>query len=95
MLADLLSSDLENPDQRTTREMMQEDLRKAMSSVLSSEEQTVLVLKYGLEDQGECKTNDIAEKLRITPQRVRQIELAALSKLRRHQNFLQDYLAEA
>ena len=53
--------------------------------VLSPREQEIIKLKFGISDNGivcEYKTADIAEKLGLTKERVRQIEKNALKKMK-------------
>ena len=51
-------------------------------SRLGTREQYVLTLRYGLEDGRERTQKDIAKFLSVSAERVRQIELSALAKLR-------------
>jgi RNA polymerase primary sigma factor len=68
-------------DEVTTASMLQVLLREALLD-LSPREARILRLRYGLVD-GETRTLDkIGKKLGVTRERVRQIEISALSRLR-------------
>jgi len=58
-----------------------EELVRALTT-LDSREQTVLVLRYGLDAQPPRTLSDVGDHLGITRERVRQIETRALGKLR-------------
>lgn len=68
-------------------EMNIPELREAidnMLSQLSSRERTILIDHYGLDESGDAKTFDqLGKRLGISKERVRQIELQAIRKLRR------------
>jgi RNA polymerase primary sigma factor len=75
--------------------MLRRHMDDAMQ-VLSPRERQVLRLRYGLAGGREHTLGEIADQLGVTSERVRQIESAALSKLRqpklRHK--LREYLDE-
>ncbi len=58
-----------------------DELVRALGT-LDSREQTVLVLRYGLDAQPPRTLSDVGSRLGITRERVRQIETRALGKLR-------------
>lgn len=84
-LSDLIPSDaVPSPTDTVTHRLMGEDVRKAMS-VLTPRETQILSLRFGLED-GQGRTLDqVGEELGYTRERIRQIELQALAKLRHPQ----------
>ena len=51
-------------------------------------------MRYGLEDGRACSLSEIASALKLSRERVRQIEVKALHKLRqpKFRNQIQDYL---
>ncbi|MDP8936225.1 MAG: sigma-70 family RNA polymerase sigma factor [Actinomycetota bacterium] len=53
-----------------------------LMSVLDDRERRILGLRFGLGGQEPCTLKAIAERLELTPERVRQIEARALGKLR-------------
>ena len=57
-------------------------LHEAISSALTGREKTVIVSRYGLDGNGVLTLREIAERLGMTHERVRQIEVSALAKLR-------------
>lgn len=59
-----------------------DDLHKKLS-ILTSREQEVLKLHYGIGLDHECTLDEIGQKFNITRERVRQIEAKAMRKIRR------------
>ncbi len=62
-----------------------EVLEEVLNRTLNPRETHVIVLRYGLIDGIEYTLADIGTKLEISRERVRQIEVEALNKLRRHE----------
>ena len=62
-----------------------EVLEEVLNRTLNPRETHVIVLRYGLIDGTEYTLADIGTKLEISRERVRQIEVEALNKLRRHE----------
>jgi RNA polymerase primary sigma factor len=62
-----------------------EVLEEVLNRTLNPRETHVIVLRYGLIDGIEYTLADIGTKLKISRERVRQIEVEALNKLRRHE----------
>jgi RNA polymerase sigma factor (sigma-70 family) len=73
--------DAEDPFAPVAAAARREELIRALGT-LDSREQTVLVLRYGLDAQLPRTLSDVGTQLGITRERVRQIETRALSKLR-------------
>jgi RNA polymerase primary sigma factor len=69
-------------DEEILQESFQETLREALEE-LSTKEQEILSLRFGLEDDQPRTLREIGEMLGISRERVRQIENQALAKLRR------------
>ncbi len=66
--------------------------------VLPPRSREVLGLRYGLVDGREHSLADLAERFGVTSERIRQIEVAALSALRHHtpsRSIFQEYLKAA
>ena len=64
-------------------EEMLDEMRKILDGgVLDDRAKTIITMRYGLDGGGERKLNDIAVVLHCTRERVRQIEMESLRKLR-------------
>jgi RNA polymerase primary sigma factor len=72
------------PHEQTVRSLLKKYMHDALD-VLSPRSAEVLRLRYGLVDGREHSLNELAERFGVTAERVRQIETAALSKLRHSQ----------
>ncbi len=71
------------PDSRVSQENLLIDIRKMLSS-LSQKERDVLILRYGLDNNGAKKTLDeIGTQYGVSRERIRQIENRAISKLKK------------
>ena len=71
------------PDNRVSQENLFEDIRKMLSQ-LSPKERDVLILRYGLDNNGAKKTLDeIGSQYGVSRERIRQIENRAISKLKK------------
>jgi RNA polymerase primary sigma factor len=66
------------------KHFFREHLETVMKDALDDREQEVLKLRYGLEDGTEHTQSEIAEYLKLSRQRVSQIENKALLRLRHH-----------
>ncbi|NHZ71036.1 MAG: sigma-70 family RNA polymerase sigma factor, partial [Proteobacteria bacterium] len=78
----------EDPFARIADVARAEELTRALAT-LDEREQTVLVLRYGLDTRPPRTLSDVGDRLGITRERVRQIETRALGKLR-HPSTLYD-----
>ena len=74
-------ADAEDPFAVVAEKARREELGRALGT-LDDREQTVLVLRYGLDEKPPRTLSDVGEHLGITRERVRQIETRALGKLR-------------
>jgi RNA polymerase primary sigma factor len=95
-LGDLIADrSMSSPHEVAAHAMLQRHMDDAME-VLSPRERQVLRLRYGLAGNREHTLGEIADQLGVTSERVRQIESAALSKLRQPKlrNKLREYLDE-
>lgn len=71
------------PDSRVSQENLFDDIRKMLSQ-LSPKERDVLILRYGLDNNGTKKTLDeIGTQYGVSRERIRQIENRAISKLKK------------
>jgi RNA polymerase nonessential primary-like sigma factor len=80
-LGDLVEDNHASPEQLLARELLHDQLQ-ALLADLSSREAQVLRQRFGLEDDQPRTLTDIGSELRISRERVRQIESDALRKLR-------------
>lgn len=73
-----------------------EVITEVLNRTLNPREAQVIILRYGLMDGTEYTLADIGDKLRISRERVRQIEAEAIVKLKRHDSktLLQDLLQD-
>ncbi len=91
-LSDLLEDDGPSPDDYATESSLKSDLRRIMSE-LTPQQQRVISLRFGLEDGKNMTLAKIGAVLDISRERVRQIEREALTKLRKRQSDMREYLA--
>ena len=81
-LGDLIEDPSSGEDAGQIAEMINADLVAEFLSKLPEREQTVLKMRYGLED-GERKTlREIGDALDVTRERIRQLEICAIAQLR-------------
>ena len=80
-MGDLLGDPEQDPVEAASRLMLKEDVSRLIRT-LSTREQAVIRMRYGLDD-GKPKTlEEIGDRFSVTRERVRQIEVTALHKLR-------------
>ena len=74
-----------------------EVITEILNRTLNPRETQVIILRYGLIDNTEYTLADIGDKLRISRERVRQIEVEAIDKLKRHESteLLQELLQDS
>ena len=75
----------EDPFEATAKNMMREQLNLALNS-LREKERVVLCYRFGLDGRGTRTLKEIGKILRVTRERVRQLERRALKKLRHPSN---------
>ena len=71
----------EGPESQTIKEELREAVMESFKS-LTHRETAVLKLRFGLGEDGECTLDEVADKLKVTRERIRQIEAKALRKLK-------------
>ena len=91
-LSDLLEDDGQTPEDFATQTSLKRDLRSLMAD-LTPQQQTVISLRFGLEDGKNMTLAKIGAILDISRERVRQIEREALTKLRKRRGDMREYLA--
>lgn len=92
-LGDLLETEEDSPEQL----LMRESLIKALQGILadlSGRERAVISMRYGLMDGHAYSLSEIGKALKLSRERVRQIEAKGLQKLRqpKRRNQVRDYL---
>ena len=71
------------PAERVSQENLFEDIQRMLKQ-LSPKERDILILRYGLDNNGEKKTLDeIGSQYGVSRERIRQIENRAISKLKK------------
>lgn len=91
-LGDLLEDPGQSPEDYATQSSLKRDLERLLTE-LTPQQQRVLTLRFGLEDGKNMTLAKIGEALNISRERVRQIEREALSRLRKRQGDMRQYLA--
>ncbi len=92
-LGELLETEDASPEQMLMRESLVQAL-KGLLLDLTQRERSVISMRYGLEDGHPYSLSEIGRALKLSRERVRQIEAKALQKLRQPQrrNQVRDYL---
>ena len=81
-LSDLIEDQgTEGPEGTTDREMLREEVRRALNA-LTQREREVIELRFGLLDDHDHTLEEVGRRLKVTRERVRQIEERAIRKLR-------------
>ncbi|QLE46302.1 RpoD/SigA family RNA polymerase sigma factor (plasmid) [Nostoc sp. C052] len=80
-----------SPEIQVTQNLMRQDIYLSLRE-LTPQQQQVLILHYGLEDNCELTLTQVAQHLNISESRVRYLEKQALSYLRRCQTNLREYI---
>ena len=83
-IADFIIDDSHlTPDTKVTQENLLTDVHKMLNQ-LNPKEKDVLIMRYGLDDNGQKKTLDeIGSRYGVSRERIRQIETRAISKLKK------------
>ena len=72
-----------SPDTKVTQENLLDDVRKMLNK-LNPKEKDVLIMRYGLDNNGQKKTLDeIGTRYGVSRERIRQIETRAIAKLKK------------
>ncbi len=81
------------PVETTDRELLREEVRRVLNN-LTLRERQVIELRFGLVDDHDHTLEEVGRRLKVTRERVRQIEERAIRKLRHptSSRFLKDYL---
>jgi RNA polymerase nonessential primary-like sigma factor len=91
-LVELLEDDGPSPEEFAAQSALRQDLERLMGE-LTPQQREVLSLRFGLADGQSMTLAKIGDLLSISRERVRQIEREALTKLRKRQSDIREYLA--
>lgn len=91
-LGEFLEDTIADSNDYLLRTSLQDELERLLAE-LTTQQRQVLTLRFGLEDGRPLSLAKIGDRLRISRERVRQIEREALTKLRRHKTAIYEYLA--
>ena len=91
-LGELLEDNGPSPEDFATQVSLRQDLERLMGD-LTPQQREVLSLRCGLSDGKTMTLAKIGDLLAISRERVRQIEREALTKLRKRQSDIREYLA--
>jgi RNA polymerase primary sigma factor len=93
-LSDLIEDqNAAGPVEQTDRELLREEIRRVLGN-LTQREREVIELRFGLIDDRDHTLEEVGRMLKVTRERVRQIEERAIRKLRHPQSsrILKEYL---
>jgi len=94
-LADIIEDQTtQDPSDLTARSFLRQEVLRALDS-LTERERQVIALRFGLYDDQDHTLEEVGRELKVTRERVRQIEERAIRKLRHPQSsrYLREYLA--
>lgn len=91
-LGELLEDTGPSPEDFASQASLRADLEHLMAD-LTPQQREVLSLRFGLEDGQSMTLASIGDRLKISRERVRQIEREALTKLRKRRADIREYLA--
>ena len=93
-LADIIEdANTRGPVEATDRALLRDEVLRVLNN-LTQREREVIMLRFGLEDDQDHTLEEVGKRLKVTRERVRQIEERAIRKLRHPQSsrLLKDYL---
>ncbi|EDX84024.1 RNA polymerase sigma factor, cyanobacterial RpoD-like family [Synechococcus sp. PCC 7335] len=91
-LQDLLEDDGASPEDYTVQQSLRSDIFRMLSE-LTSQQQEVINLRFGLADGNPLSLAKVGQRMGISRERVRQLEQQALKHLRRRKASINGYLA--
>ncbi|PZO19380.1 MAG: RNA polymerase sigma factor, RpoD/SigA family [Leptolyngbya foveolarum] len=89
-LGSLLEDEGILPEEYATHSLLKSDIQKLLQT-LNEQQQKVIGMRFGLETGSKMTLNQIGESMDISRERVRQVERAALRKLRQRSAPLKEY----
>lgn len=93
-LADMLEdASMMGPADQVSQQLLRDYIEKAMT-VLTPRERRIIEMRYGLQDDHYHTLDEVSAEFKLTRERIRQIEVKALRKLRYPERYcgLQDYV---
>ncbi|WP_375495024.1 RpoD/SigA family RNA polymerase sigma factor [uncultured Nostoc sp.] len=90
-LGEILASDAASPEKLLSQELLSQDVAKFLEPLTPIQRQ-VLTLSFGLENDQHFNLAQIGQQLNLSRERIRQIQVKAISILRHRQNDIQEYL---
>ncbi|WP_306297048.1 RNA polymerase sigma factor, RpoD/SigA family [Nostoc sp. C052] len=90
-LGEILASDAASPEKLLSQELLSQDVAKFLEPLTPIQRQ-VLTLSFGLENDQHFNLAQIGQQLNLSRERIRQIQVKAISILRHRQNDMQEYL---
>ena len=81
-----------SPVKPVTRRMLEEEMALVLEC-LDDRQREVIVLRYGLADGHPRHLKEVARAMRVTPERIRQMEIRALEKLRQRSEGNEEFQA--
>jgi RNA polymerase nonessential primary-like sigma factor len=91
-LQDLLEDDGASPEDYTVQQSLRSDIFRMLSE-LTTQQQEVINLRFGLADGNPLSLAKVGQRMGISRERVRQLEQQALKHLRRRKASINGYLA--
>ena len=82
-LSDLIEDPQANPETGPIADLVEGDLVDTLLSKLKAREREVIKMRFGLEDGEEKTLREIGEKMDVTRERIRQLEIEALARIKR------------
>ncbi|MGJ5629107.1 RNA polymerase sigma factor, RpoD/SigA family [Nostoc sp. CALU 1950] len=90
-LGEILTDVGVSPEKLLTQELLSQDVAKFLEPLTPIQRQ-VLTLSFGLENDQHFNLAQIGQQLNLSRERIRQIQVKAISILRHRQNDMQEYL---
>jgi RNA polymerase primary sigma factor len=84
LMSFLIDEELVSSVDEVKRDSLKEEMRDILA-ILTPRERRIIEMRFGLDGKGEKKLSEVGQELGITRERVRQIQLGALNKLRHPQ----------
>ncbi|AFY44889.1 RNA polymerase sigma factor, RpoD/SigA family [Nostoc sp. PCC 7107] len=91
-LHDMLEDDGLSPESYADQSFLQQNIHDLLSK-LTAQQREILTLRFGLTNENTLSLSEIGQRMGISRERVRQLELQALMTLRRHKDKISGYLA--
>lgn len=82
-LSDLIEDPQANPETGPIADLVEGDLVDTLLGKLKAREREVVKMRYGLEDGEEKTLREIGEKMEVTRERIRQLEIEAIARIKR------------